>query len=75
MSNWSDRPPYEPPPEGAGCITVLMILAGFILLVPGLCVAWIAFRQNTWGPPSGVILLILAIGGGIALIWGAVRRD
>jgi hypothetical protein len=52
-----------------GCLTALMILAGSVLLLPGIC----ALLKD----PSAVLgeLIFLAISaGGIALIWFALRR-
>jgi len=73
-----------PPPTSApsGIVTALMLLAGIILLLPGLCaaVSAIAFSfslQELSNSPLLVLLWIAcyaATAGGIGLIWHAVRR-
>jgi hypothetical protein len=63
-------------------LSVLMILIGIILLLPGVCAAFfvVAFTAEPTGPfgDSGLIQLWLVCfaisAGGIALIWVAVRR-
>jgi drug/metabolite transporter (DMT)-like permease len=68
-----------PPPSGrSGCMVALMIVAGIILLLPGICaLAYVvpnpkhAFNDNE---AVIVFLTLLAIAaGGIALIFYAVR--
>jgi hypothetical protein len=76
VTHWNDPPPYKLPPEGGGCQTGLMILIGIILLLPGLCTIYIVvLHPNRSGPlPILIMILIITIGGGIGLIWGAIRR-
>ncbi|HEY1542278.1 MAG TPA: hypothetical protein VGG01_07705 [Xanthobacteraceae bacterium] len=79
MSEWSNHPPYRPPPDGPGCLTAVMILGGIILLLPGVCAALIigfdprrALGDRTTLSTCLVFFAIAA--GGVALIWAAVRR-
>jgi hypothetical protein len=79
MSEWSNRPPYEPPPEGGGCLTAFLILLGIILLLPGLCAVLIIGSDprhvlNDSTTLSACLIFLAVSAGGIALIWGAVRR-
>jgi drug/metabolite transporter (DMT)-like permease len=72
--------PIEPPPrEPAGCMPVLVGIAGAIMLLPGLCALILVGLDPhemtvdaTW---ALWMLIMLAIGAaGIALIWWAFRR-
>jgi hypothetical protein len=72
-------PPPSPPPARNGCLTALMIGAGIVLLLPGVCAVLIV----TFDPQHGLgdqttlmacIGLFAVAAGGIALIWTAVRR-
>ncbi|HLH89496.1 MAG TPA: hypothetical protein VKX28_13675 [Xanthobacteraceae bacterium] len=79
MSERSNRPPYQTPPESNGCLTALLIGAGILMLLPGLCVVLIvAFDPvHAFNDPTTVSAFIGFFGitaGGIALIWWAVRR-
>jgi len=68
----------HPPPQRSGCLTAFMIVAGIVLLLPGLCALLIVgsdpmavLRDST-----GLMALasFLAIGaGGVVLIWIAAR--
>lgn len=73
----SGPPSPTPPPPRNGCLQALAILAGIVLLLPGICVLILAGNEphlfNKADQP--LVLLVLAIGaGGVALIWWAVRR-
>jgi hypothetical protein len=61
-----------------GFITALMILVGAILLLPGICgviIVGLDPRKLIDRDMQGVVLGLIALGGGgIALIWSAVRR-
>ena len=79
MSEWNNGPPYQPPPEGGGCLTALLISIGILMLLPGLCAVLIvgfdpvhAFNDPTTA--SALIGFFAITAGGIALIWWAVRR-
>ncbi|TWC00773.1 hypothetical protein FBZ93_10443 [Bradyrhizobium macuxiense] len=74
--------PSSPPPRPAeqrnGCLTALMIVAGGILLLPGLCSLFFVFTgianiSNTADLQFvGGCLLVGCLG--VALIWWAIRR-
>jgi hypothetical protein len=75
-------PPAPPPPPLGptrnGFLTIIMFLAGLILLLPGLCA--LVFGASFISDPSGsggfipLVLIGLAIGfGGIMLIRSAIR--
>jgi len=60
-------------------LTVLMILSGIILLLPGVCaVFFIAMADGSWTGDSAIVLLwivcLLIAFGGAMLIWRALRR-
>ena len=72
-------PPPSPPPPRDGCLTALMIGAGIVLLLPGLCaVLIIGFdpRHALTDPTtlSACLGFFAIAAGGVALIWAAVRR-
>jgi drug/metabolite transporter (DMT)-like permease len=74
----SSAPP--PPSDASGCLTALMIVAGLIMLLPGICsLIAIGADTNEILKDSDLLLLallFLAIGaGGVALIWWAIRRQ
>ena len=72
--------PVEPPPrEPAGCMPVLVGIAGAIMLLPGLCaVILVGLDPHEMLVDANLALLMLtmlAVGaGGVALIWWAFRR-
>jgi hypothetical protein len=83
-SGWSSPPPVPTPPgatppgQRSGCLTAFMIVAGIILLLPGLCavifgvgsLAYMHFDQDV----MGLVTLGLVIGfGGVMLIVSAIR--
>lgn len=73
------RPPPRPPTQRNGCVTALMILAGAILLLPGICgviIVGLDPHELMVDPTTlFAVLGLIAIGfGGVALIWFAVRR-
>jgi hypothetical protein len=79
MSN-SDMPlPPPASPPRSGCLTALMVMAGIILLLPGLCAVIFgvgALQQGSLDGLGGFIFLGLLVGAlGVLMIWGAVRRS
>jgi hypothetical protein len=76
----SDTPPPAPlpPPQRSGCMTAFMVIAGIILLLPGLCALIFGGMSLTGGGfPSDIISFImtgLLVGAlGVVLIWYALR--
>ena len=73
-------PPPSPPPQArGGCATALMIGVGIVLLLPGICgivIAGLDPHELMVDPNTllAVVGLIAIGGGGVALIWRAVRR-
>jgi hypothetical protein len=73
-----DNAPLPPPPERDGCLTLLMVLVGIVLLLPGLCavIFGVAYLRDSHFDSSlmAIILLCLLVGfGGIMLIRAAIR--
>lgn len=67
-------PSPPPPPRRHPILSVLMVLGGLILLLPGVCA--LAFSPMAASDPSllGLILICFAISaGGMMLIVSAVR--
>jgi hypothetical protein len=72
-------PPPPPPARRDGCLMVLMIGIGGILLLPGICA--LAFvgsdPKGMLTDSTGLLLVVVCMAiaaGGVALIWFAVRR-
>ncbi|MCP1840408.1 putative integral membrane protein [Bradyrhizobium sp. USDA 4524] len=79
MSDTDDTPPERPPtpPSAAeGCLSMLMLLVGIVLLLPALCVVMaglksgISFRAADL--PILLVILAIALVGGW-LVWLATR--
>jgi hypothetical protein len=73
---FSTPPPgATPPPQRSGCLTAFMLVAGIILMLPGLCAIIVGASSARFDPSLAmVVLLCLMIGlGGLALIVSAVR--
>jgi hypothetical protein len=77
----SSGPPMPPLPDPAnrGCLQVLAILVGLVLLLPGLCgiiIAGLDPHELMVDPNTlvAVLGLISLGGGGVVPIWWAVRR-
>jgi hypothetical protein len=75
----SPPPPPPPPAQRSGCLTALMILVGAILLLPGICgVIIVGLDPHELMVDPNMLLAVLGLialgGGGIVLIWLAVRR-
>ncbi len=74
-------PPESPPPlqQRSGCLTAFMIVAGLILLLPGLCALIFGFGELTSSSTDPVVSLLILIGlvlggVGVGMIWTAIRR-
>ncbi|PAY09486.1 hypothetical protein CK489_09195 [Bradyrhizobium sp. UFLA03-84] len=70
-------PPSRPPEQRNGCVTALMIVAGIILLLPGLCALIFVFAgvAKTASDDLQVVAACLLVACfGVALIWWAIRR-
>ena len=73
--------PAGPPPSEprSGCLSVLMVVAGIVLLLPGLCaIILIGLDPHEMMVDPSVLFAMVAMlaisGGGIALIWWALTR-
>jgi hypothetical protein len=72
-------PPIPPPAQRSGCMTAFMVLAGIVLLLPGLCA--LLFGGGTLlsegrvdpGIVSFVVLGLLVGALGVVLIVAAIR--
>ncbi|RXH40806.1 hypothetical protein [Bradyrhizobium zhanjiangense] len=81
----SDTPPPVLPPAPTpgqtrgGCLTALMVIAGVILLLPGLCALLfggisISDSGKIDSDIAPLVFLGLVVGiGGVVLIWAAIR--
>ena len=70
-------PPRPPAPDGRnGCLTAVMVLAGIVLLLPGLCTLLLFGNGGGSDPSIGAIALITFLVAlvGIFVIVMAVRR-
>jgi len=70
-------PPLPPPPPRNGCLTAFMVIAGIILLLPGLCAVifgGMALTQPHFdsGFTSFIVVGLLVGIGGIMLIRAAI---
>ena len=81
MSEDFSRPLGTPPPNqsNGGCLQVLAILLGLVMLLPGLCgilIAGLDPHELMVDPMTLLAVLeMIAVGiGGIVLIWFALRR-
>jgi hypothetical protein len=73
------RPPSRGPASTA--LSVVMVLVGVVLLLPGVCAGF--FIVAMWRTPAGLsnsgmagfwFISFAITAGGIALIWRAIRR-
>ena len=71
-------PPVVPPPppqQRSGCATALMIVAGIILLLPGLCSLFFVYAGVATSTSDlqfvGLCVIVACVGAG--LIWWAIR--
>jgi hypothetical protein len=69
-------PPDNVPPPRHGCLTALMVLAGIVFLLPGVCTLAVAgdFHSDPLFGMIAVIAFVFGIGG-ILLIRRALRRQ
>jgi drug/metabolite transporter (DMT)-like permease len=74
--------PPEPTstPDAGGCLPILLVMLGVIMLLPGLCVIVLMIAENTLIPRDGGIVLLwiicLAVSAlGIYLMIIAYRRS
>lgn len=81
FSNPPSPSPTPPPPRRNGCLQAIAILAGIMLLLPGVCaIIFASFSPLTLtvsNLPSILqsIMFVLVNGaGGVALIWWATKR-
>lgn len=73
-------PHWRPPPASPrnGCLTALLLLVGVILLVPGVCGAFLVsydWREVSTDQTAMLVSVVLMALGvcGIAMIWLAIR--
>jgi hypothetical protein len=68
--------PRQPPEEGSGCLTAILIAIGIILLLPGLCSLIFVFGGLVKNAEDALFAAILMTIGaaGVGLIWWAIRR-
>jgi hypothetical protein len=73
-----EPPPIPPAPAAPraqrnGCLTAFLVLAGLILLLPGVC-TFLFFGNSSTPSPILVVALLVAFGG-VALILFALLRE
>ena len=80
MSTIGEPPPPQRPPRRprSGWATAFMVLAGIILLLPGLCAIVFGIAELTWASTdptvTSLVILGLMVGfGGVMLIRAAFR--
>ncbi|MBH5402855.1 hypothetical protein HZZ13_34420 [Bradyrhizobium sp. CNPSo 4010] len=72
-------PPPAPGPARSGCLTALMVIAGIILLLPGVCAllfggASVIDEGKLDSDIAPLVFLGLVVGiGGVVLIWAAIK--
>jgi hypothetical protein len=77
------EPPTSPPQpsspaQRSGCLTAFMILAGLILLLPGLCAVIFGIGEFSSSSTDPVVMTLVTVGlilgaVGIGMIWTAIR--
>lgn len=74
MSNSEQTPRGQPPRPRNGCVTAFMLVAGVILLIPGILCAIINAKMSgtSADPITGAVMLIAL--GGVGLIVFAFTR-
>jgi hypothetical protein len=84
---WSSPPPPPPPPPSpgatppagrSGCLTAFMVVAGIILLLPGVCASFFAYVSITSSRLDETVFQLMVISflialGGVALLVAAIR--
>jgi hypothetical protein len=79
MSQTPEMPPQlPPPPQRSGCLVAFMIVAGLILLLPGLCALGFGYAEMSSSSSDPLVGLLVTIGlvlgaVGVGLIWSAIR--
>ena len=79
MSNTDVSPPPKPdPPPRSGCLTALMVMAGVVMLLPGLCA--VIFTLNSLEDPHlasfvPVLVICFAVAFGGVMLLRAARRS
>lgn len=74
-----DLPPARPPglpPRRSGCLTALMVVAGLIMLLPGLCSILFGFSSLASSGPEPILMTLVLLGLGVGflgfwLLWSA----
>ena len=72
-------PPRPPPPaQRSGCLTALMVIAGLIMLLPGLCAIIFGVGSLTNSSVEPIVMVLVLLGLfvgflGIMLIRAAVK--
>jgi hypothetical protein len=74
----SPSPQLPPPARRSGCLTAFMVIAGLILLLPGLCAVFFGANEFTSPASDPVVTLLVVIGLalgalGVGMIWSAIR--
>jgi hypothetical protein len=71
-------PPPLPPQQRSGCATAFMVIAGIVLLLPGLCAVVFGVGTLTGSSYDPTVMLLVILGLilgflGVLLIWNAIR--
>ena len=71
-------PRLSPPVQRNGCLTAIMVIAGLIMLLPGLCAIVFGVGSLTNSSPEPIVMVLVVIGLlvgflGIMLIRAAVK--
>jgi hypothetical protein len=71
-------PPPPPPAQRSGCLTALMVVAGLIMLLPGLCAVIFGVGSLTNSSIEPILMVLVLLGLfvgflGIMLIRAAVK--
>lgn len=74
----SDQPPPNRPPEPSqrnGCVTAFMLVAGIILLLPGILCAMLLSSMGSAGSDAitPIVMLVALCGVGL-IIWALARK-
>lgn len=68
-------PPPGPPPERSGCATAFMLVAGIILLVPGvLCAILLSGFKSRGDDIFSTVSFSLGAGGVILILYALLRK-
>jgi hypothetical protein len=79
MSTSPESPPPPPPPaQRHGCLTAILVIAGLIMLLPGLCAIIFGVGSLTNSSIEPIVMVLVLIGllvgfFGILLIRAAVK--